>query len=292
MLPKSAAASGLTSRPACVAVASHDTASAVAAIPALDEHSVFLSSGTWSLMGVSTDRPNVSPEAYRLGFTNEGSATGGVLLLKNLPGLWILQECRRCWGHAEQAGWDAIAVAAAKTPAFRSLIDPLAPQLQAPQCMPDAMRQFCSDSGQPVPQTLGELARCALESLCLSYRQTVEELRLLTGRTLTAIRVVGGGALNRLLCQMTADACGLEVIAGPVEAAALGNAMVQAIALGHLAGFADGAVALAKSVQIVSYAPAHDDRWQQYSGHIAMFSDRVRSMRPLPVSDSKAVLSR
>jgi rhamnulokinase len=293
MRPSVADACGLSQCPPCIAVASHDTASAVAAIPSMDRHSIFLSSGTWSLMGVLSDQPDTSDEAFRLGFTNEGAADGGTLLLKNLCGLWILQECQRCWSSSNGAnGWDEIAHAAERVLAFRSLIDPTAPEFQNPQCMLDAVRQFCIDSDQPAPETMGEFARCALESLCLLYRRTVKDLRTLTGRTLSAIRIVGGGSMNHLLCQMTSDACQTEVVAGPVEAATLGNAMVQAVATGHLSDFEQGRLAIGNSIHRTYYSPGQGDRWEYSQDQIVLFADRARITRLRSGQHSTLVPSR
>lgn len=246
----------------CIAVASHDTASAVAAIPALDQSSVFLSSGTWSLMGIAAHEPNLSDDFFRGGFTNEGAADGGVLMLKNLTGLWILQECVHAWDAAgEHYAWSDLEAAAQKATAFRSFIDPSASELQAPANMLAAVRDSCAHSGQPLPGTAGEMARCIFESLSFSYRDAIESLERMTGRTLRTIRVVGGGSLNRFLCQMTADACGREVVAGPVEAAALGNAMLQAVATSHLKNLEEGRAALGESVECQRYEPASGAAW-------------------------------
>jgi rhamnulokinase len=263
LLPAVQAECGFASGFPCIAVASHDTASAVAAIPGLDDASVLLSSGTWSLMGIAASEPNLSDEFFRGGFTNEGAADGGVLLLKNMTGLWILQECVRMWEAAGQHyAWTELEGAAKKAEAFRSFIDPSASELQAPLDMTAAVQAYCAQSGQPVPQTAGEVARCVFESLSFAYRAVVENLARITGRKLTTIRVVGGGCLNHFLCQMTADACGREVIAGPVEAAALGNAMVQAMATGHLKNLEEGRVALGASVEYQLYKPAAGSAWQ------------------------------
>jgi rhamnulokinase len=233
------------------------------AIPNLDESSVLLSSGTWSLMGVTADAPNLSEEFFRGGFTNEGSADGKVLLLKNMAGLWILQECVRIWEAAgKRLAWADVEEAASKAPAFRSFIDSSAAELQSPQDMCVAVQRHCAKTGQPVPQTAGEIARCAFESLSFAYRDVVESLERVTGRKLDVVRIVGGGCLNRFLCQMTADACGREVVAGPVEAAALGNAMVQAVATGHLKNLAEGRAALKQSVEYQVYSPAQGAAWQ------------------------------
>jgi sugar (pentulose or hexulose) kinase len=253
-----------------IAVASHDTASAVAAIPHLDTSSAFLSCGTWSLMGTTVGAAETSEEAYRLGFTNEGAADGGVLLLKNLTGLWILQECMRSWAAAGKAySWAEIEQAASAVHPFGALIDPNAAQFQAPQDMPAVIAAWCLQAGQPAPQTAGEVARCIFESLSLSYRATLQDLERMTHHKLEAVRVVGGGAKNRFLCQMVADACQCAVIAGPVEAAALGNAMVQAMATGHLANLEQGRAALLNSCEYGQYTPRSGVGWDHAAARFA-----------------------
>lgn len=264
LLPGVQAECGFATTFPCIAVASHDTASAVAAIPGLDESSVFLSSGTWSLMGIAVPEPNLSDEAFEGGFTNEGAASGAALLMKNLTGLWIVQECVRVWAAAgRHYAWAELEAAASNAPAFRSFIDPSAPELQSPADMPAAIARYCSRAGQPIPESAGEFARCVFESLSFAYCDVVEQLERIAGRKLSTVRVVGGGSLNRFLCQMTADACGREVIAGPVEAAALGSAMVQAVATGHLKDLVEGQAALAKSVEYQRYAPAQSGAWRE-----------------------------
>lgn len=255
---------GFTQPFPAIAVGSHDTASAVAAIPNMDEESVFLSSGTWSLMGVEAAAPDTSEEALRLGFTNEGGADGAVLLLKNITGLWIVQECLRQWAsEGRNLTWDEVASAAGAAKAFQSLIDPDAPGFQAQCDMPRAIGQYCAASGQRAPETPGEMARCAFESLSLKYRSVLESLRKLTRRGLGTIRVVGGGGLNTVLCQMTADACGCQVVSGPSEASALGNVMLQAVAAGHLNSVRAGRAAIAKSAQSSVFDPHRSDRWDE-----------------------------
>jgi rhamnulokinase len=267
----------------CIAVGSHDTASAVAAIPDLDESSAFLSSGTWSLMGVAVSEPNLSDDAFRGGFTNEGAADGGTLLMKNMTGLWILQECVRVWEAAgKRYAWTELEEAASRAPAFRSFVDSSAPELQSPADMCAAVQLYCTQTGQPVPQTPGEIARCAFESLSFAYREVLEDLERVAGRRLGTIRVVGGGCLNRFLCQMTADACGREVIAGPVEAAALGNAMVQAVATGHVGSLGEGQAALRQSVECRVYEPSQADAWQLAFERYKALVARGRKLEPAP----------
>jgi len=255
---------GFTQSFPAIAVGSHDTASAVAAIPNMSEESVFLSSGTWSLMGVEAAEPNTSEEALQLGFTNEGGVDGAVLLLKNITGLWVVQECLRHWASEGcSITWDELASAAGAAKTFQCFIDPDAPSFQAQCDMPRAIRQYCAASGQAAPESAAEIARCAFESLCLKYRSVLESLRKLTGRGLGTIRVVGGGGLNAVLCQMTADACGCQVVSGPAEASALGNVMLQAVATGHLADVRSGRAAIAESVQCFVFDPHRSDRWDE-----------------------------
>jgi rhamnulokinase len=276
---------GFASAFPCIAVASHDTASAVAAIPGLDEASVFLSSGTWSLMGVALDEANVTDAAFAGGFTNEGSADGRALLMKNLTGLWILQECLRAWDAAgSPLSWAELEAASLRAAPFRSFIDTSAGEFLSPRDMPAAVRSFCAASGQPVPQTPGEVARCVFESLSFAYRAVVESLERITGRALTTIRIVGGGCLNRFLCQMTADACSRRVVAGPVEAAALGNALVQAVATGHFASLHEAQSALRASIEPAEYLPAATGAW---SGAYLSYNKVIGRLRSSP-SDAPA----
>jgi rhamnulokinase len=254
-----------------IAVASHDTASAVAAIPEMDAESVFISSGTWSLIGIEAQEPQTSDSARRQHFTNEGGADGGVLVLKNITGLWVLQECQRHWKTmGEDYTWDEIVEAASRAPALVSIFDPNDDRLQVPSDMPGAIRRYCAETKQILPQTVGEIARCAFESLCLKYRTALGSLQSLTGRRFQTIRIVGGGAINPVLSQMTADACDRLVVAGPVEASALGNVMLQAIAMGHVQDIHAGRTALAASVERLSYEPhrsaAWDDVYARFKG--------------------------
>ena len=245
-----------------IAVASHDTASAVASIPNLDPHSAFISSGTWSLMGMELDAPIATPRARQLRFTNEGGCGNSTLLLRNLTGLWLLQESLRQWQQQDHAyTWDDLIAAAAAAQPFRSLIHPDANDFLAPADMLQAIRSFCQSTAQPVPESVGEVARCCFESLSLSYWSTRDALQSLTSRQIRTLRVVGGGCLNKFLCQMTADACGCNVVSGPVEASALGNVMLQAVATGALPDIRAGRAAIGESLDCVSYAPQPGDGW-------------------------------
>jgi len=264
VLPQVMADCGFETSFPAIAVASHDTASAVAAIPNLDERSAFLSCGTWSLMGATLPTALLTEEAYRLGFTNEGAADGSVLLIKNLTGLWILQECMRVWASSGKSiEWQDVEKAAASAQPFRSFIDPNAAEFQAPTDMPAAVAAHCRRSSQPVPVSMGEMARCIFESLCLSYRSTLQDIERVIGHEIENIRLVGGGAMNHFLCQMTADACQRTVVAGPVEAAALGNAMVQAVATHHLSSLDQGRDALLESCEYRTFSPRAGIGWEE-----------------------------
>jgi len=265
---------GLSGRIPVIAVASHDTASAVASIPGLDEGSAFISSGTWSLMGVELDAPVTTERAREMGFTNEGGCAGKTLLMRNITGLWILQECVRQWEReGKKCGWSEIIAAAKESAAFRQVILPNAPEFGAAGNMLEAVRGFCRNSGQTEPETMGEFARCCFESLSLAYWSALTALRDLTGRDIRTIRVVGGGCLNTFLCQMTADACGCAVVSGPAEASALGNVMLQAVAVGELENVAAGRASVGQSLkldlELVTYAPRGGDGWAEAQARYA-----------------------
>ena len=238
VLPEVAAELGLDGDVPVVAVGSHDTASAVVAVPADTDGFGYISSGTWSLVGLELDRPVLSEEARLADFTNEGGVDGTVRFLKNVMGLWVLSECVRAWAHRGTPATDLaslLAGASAVAP-LRTVVDINAPTLLAPGTatdpMPERVVALARAAGEPVPGSPGEVARCVLDSLALAYRRHLRTAAHLAGRDLEVVHVVGGGSQNHLLCQLTADALGLPVLAGPAEAAALGNALVQARALG------------------------------------------------------------
>ncbi|MEU8269772.1 rhamnulokinase family protein [Sphaerisporangium sp. NPDC049002] len=212
-----------------VAVASHDTASAVAAVPAATPRFAYISSGTWSLVGVELPAPVITDESREANFTNEGGLDGTTRYLRNVMGLWILQECLRAWGDP---GLPRLLAAAERASPFAALIDPDDPSFLPPGDMPRRIAAYCERTGQRPPTGEPQIVRCVLESLALAYRRAVRDAARLSGHDVEVIHIVGGGARNGPLCQMTADATGLPVLAGPVEAAALGNALVQARAHG------------------------------------------------------------
>lgn len=264
LLPHVAEETGLGTLPV-VAVASHDTASAVAAVPAEGSRFAYISSGTWSLVGVETPRPVLTPEAMAANFTNEGGLGGAVRLLKNVMGLWLLQECRRTWAREGRTlTYEELVSLAAAAPAFGPLIDPDHPSLLPHGDMPARIRALCRAQGQEEPVEPGEIARCALESLALKYRWVLEKLEGVTGHPVEVVHVVGGGSRNELLCGLTAAATGRPVLAGPVEATALGNVLVQALAQGQVASVVEIRAVVRNSVEVVRYDPPTDrEAWDE-----------------------------
>jgi rhamnulokinase len=248
-----------------IAPATHDTGSAVAAVPAASGAGwAYISSGTWSLMGVELPAPLVTDAARNFNFTNEGGVAGTTRLLKNVMGLWLVQECRRAWERQGQTyGYDELTRLAQAAPPFVSVVDPDDASFILPQNMPAALAEFCRRSGQPAPQEPGAVVLCALESLALRYRWVLERLEELTGTRLDTIHIVGGGCQNELLCQLTADACNRAVLAGPVEATAIGNVLVQAVGVGVLGSLADAREVVRSSFPVQSYAPRDPERWQE-----------------------------
>jgi rhamnulokinase len=243
--------------PDVVAVGSHDTASAVVGVPASGDAFAYISCGTWSLVGVELDKPVLTEASRAAGFTNELGVDGTVRYLHNVMGLWLLQECQRTWAAAGlPADLAELLAGAAQVPAFTAVVDADDPAFLPPGDMPARIAAACTRSGQTPPQSQAETVRCILDSLALAYRRTVRRAAELSGKDVEVVQVVGGGARNTLLCQLTADACGLPVLAGPVEAAALGNALVQARSAGVLSGGLGELRALLRGTQdIRTYTP-------------------------------------
>jgi rhamnulokinase len=238
---------------------SHDTASAVVAVPFSDPRAAYISSGTWSLVGIESPGPVVIEASLDANLTNEGGYGGRIRLLRNVMGLWVLQECRRQWARdGSDLGYDRIVAEAEAAESWRSIVDPDAPQFLTPGDMPARLREFCRWTGQPEPDTVGRVARCVLESLALRYRATFEDLAKVAGVAIPVVHVVGGGSRNALLCQLTADVAGIEVLAGPVEATALGNALVQLIALGELRDLEQGRAIVRAGTEMARYRPRRD----------------------------------
>jgi rhamnulokinase len=246
------------------APATHDTASAVAAVPFRRAGSAYVSAGTWSLVGVEVEEPRIDDATFAANLTNEGGVAGTFRLLRNVTGLWLLHECRRTWlleGH--EWGFDELLALAEEARPLRSLVDPNDPSLAAPGDMPRRLRALCAATGEELPETPGEVVRCALESVALAQRQALDLLRSAAGARPEEIHVVGGGSLNRLLCQWTADAAGLPVLAGPAEATAIGNLSVQAVALGELASIGEARELVARSFAPTVYEPRDTAAWDE-----------------------------
>jgi len=257
------------SRAQIVFPAGHDTASAVAAVPGAGDDWAFLSSGTWFLVGAELPAPILSEAARSMNFTNEGGVAGTIRFLKNVTGLWLLEELRRGWSRAgRELDWAAIALESARAPALVSLVNPDDPGLAAPADMAGAIRDFCRRTGQPVPEGVGPLARCVFESLALACRRVLGQLAELTGRTIRRLHAVGGGSRNELLCAMLAEAAGVPVLAGPAEATAAGNLLVQAMSHGLVKDLAEGRRLVAASAPMREYLPAGSGAaaWDEAAG--------------------------
>ena len=260
-----------------VAPGTHDTASAVAAVPATGGDWAYLSSGTWSLLGVETSRPHVIPEVLAKNFTNEGGVCNTNRLLKNICGMWLLEECRREWSRqGVHTDYDDLLAEASASPAFQSVVDVDAPEFVAPGDMPGRIAEACLRHGQPAPETPGQCVRVILESLALKYRNVLADLAGITGRRPEVLHVVGGGSRNELLCQYAADACGIPVVAGPVEATAMGNAMMQAIASGSIANLAQGREVVRRSLALKQYEPRSGEQsaWATAAARLPAEPDR------------------
>ncbi|MGW1269410.1 rhamnulokinase [Streptomyces sp. NPDC002491] len=246
---------GLTGPVPVTTVGSHDTASAVAAVPAVGERFAYICTGTWSLAGLELTAPVLTEESRAANFTNELGLDGTVRYLRNIMGLWLLQECMRAWDDPDLA---ELLRDAAAAPALRSVVDAGDAVFLAPGRMPERIAEACRVSGQPVPGTPGEITRCILDSLALAHRRAVEDAQRLAGHAVDVVHIVGGGTRNTLLCQLTADACGLPVVAGPTEAAALGNVLVQARAHDLVGDRADMRRLLARTQPLTRYEPRGD----------------------------------
>ena len=247
---------------AFAAVGTHDTASAVAAIPGSGSFA-FCSSGTWSVFGIETDLPLLTDEVRDAGFSNEGTVQGGFRPLKNIMGLWLIQECRREW-QAEGIflSWDEIVREAEAAEPFRSIIDTDHTPFFSGGHMRQKIRQFCAATNQPLPDTVGSFARCVYESLALKYRYTLERLSEIKGHAIESLNIVGGGSKNRLLNRFAADAAGCRVITGPVESAAIGNLLVQAMALGDIRDVDELRAVVRRSEPVETYEPHHTPQWE------------------------------
>lgn len=272
LLPELAAAAGINRAPV-LAVGGHDTASAVAAVPGKGDF-VFLSSGTWSLFGMESDAPILTNAVFDANYSNEGSIQGGFRPLKNIMGLWIIQQLHREWQRQGlPLSWDAIVAEAKKAPPFRSLIDPDHGSFFAADQMEEAIVDYCRRTGQPAPGSVGEFARCVYESLALKYRWALEKLQEIRGSYIDTLHIVGGGSQNRLLNQMSANATGRPVVAGPIEGASIGNLLGQAMALGEIDGIDQLRDVVRASFPVEEYAPQDTPAWEDAYGRFLQIAN-------------------
>jgi len=263
LLPALTAQTGL-SGVQVIATCSHDTGAAVAAVPAKGKDWAYLSSGTWSLLGIESQKPIINEQSRAFNFTNEEGYGPTSRVLKNIVGLWIVQECRRDWAkRGQEYSYAELAKLADAAPPLRSLINPSDPRFLKPDNMPQKIVDYCRETGQPAPTAPGEFVRCICESLALLYRRTLQEIETLTGRQIRGLHIVGGGSQNVLLNQCSANATGRPVYAGPVEATAIGNCLIQALALGHLESLAALREVVRASFPINTYQPQDAATWEQ-----------------------------
>lgn len=248
-----------------IAVAGHDTGSAVAAVPAKDEKFAYLSSGTWSLMGIETRNAIINDLSYERNFTNEGGIEGTTRFLKNICGMWLYERCRKEWTDAPKSHTELIA-AAMEQPAFQSIINPDDPMFANPASMVEAIKDYCRQTGQHVPEGYAEICRCIFESLALRYRQVFNYLREMASFPIEVLHIIGGGSLNAYLNQFTANSLGIEVLAGPQEGTAIGNIMLQAKASGDVGDIWDMRRIIAASIELKRFEPTDKDQWDNAYG--------------------------
>jgi rhamnulokinase len=246
-----------------IAVAGHDTASAIASVPASGKNYAYISSGTWSLMGIESDVPLVSEKTLAMNYTNEGGVEGTTRFLKNIMGMWLIQECRRAWIEEKNYNWDEMVNLAKASEPFKFLINPDDSSFLNPGDMPKAVAAYCKKTGQPQPSTHAETIRCIYDSLALKYRFTLEQILTVSEMPIEKIHIIGGGANNKFLNQLTADATKLKVIAGPTEATATGNILVQAKAMGVLKSLDEMREVVRSSFEVEEFLPNPDLDWDQ-----------------------------
>lgn len=257
-----------------VAVAGHDTASAVLATPAKNDNFAYLSSGTWSLMGIESKNPVINDETFSLNFTNEGGADGSIRLLKNICGMWLIEQCKKEWEQNGEISYDEIVKAAEEAAPFKCFINPDSPCFASPVSMIDSVQSYCKQTNQYVPQTMGQIARCIYESLALRYKQVLDNFQKLAQSPIETLHIIGGGSKNRLLNTYTANAIGLPVIAGPSEATAIGNILLQAKAVGLVRDTNEMRKIVRDSVELESYTPEKESKWNKhYQEYLKVFKE-------------------
>jgi len=245
----------------CIAVASHDTASAIASVPAKGENWAYLSSGTWSLLGIESSSPIVSEQTLAMNFTNEGGVEGTTRLLKNIMGMWLIQECKRIWDEEKLLDWQNIVDLSNVAEPFNSLINPDDSTFLNPGNMPEAIQYYCKKTNQIVPESKGEIARCIYDSLVLKYKYTIKQIESISGKKIEKLHIIGGGANNKMMNQLTANAIGIPVYAGPTEATAIGNLMIQAKAMGKVNSLREIREVIRNSFVVTEYKSAPKLDW-------------------------------
>jgi rhamnulokinase len=258
-----------------VAVAEHDTGSAVLSVPSRSDRYAYLSSGTWSLLGIESSHPIINETTFALDYTNEGGVNRTTRLLKNIMGLWIYQECKRTWDKSGTVlSFDELEEMAEKEEPFLSFIDPDNDLFYSPGNMPDKVMEFCRMTGQRVPESKGAIVRCIMESLALKYRVAIEGLEKICGFKMPVLHIVGGGCRNKMLCQFTANAASIPVIAGPVEATSIGNIACQLMALGEVKGLGEARSLIGRSFEVDEYDPCDTEAWQEAGERFKAVLDR------------------
>lgn len=257
-----------------IAVAGHDTGSAVLAAPAENENFAYLSSGTWSLMGIESAEPVINEETYALNFTNEGGADGSVRLLKNICGMWLIEQCKKEWEKDGAVSYNEIVKAAQKATPFQSFINPDSPCFASPLSMTHSIKEYCRQTGQYVPESMGEIARCIYESLAFRYKQVLTNLQKLADFPIETLHIIGGGAQNKMLNGFTANAIGKTVYAGPSEATAIGNLLMQAKAAGLVSDKKEMRQIIRNSVELEVFSPEYSQVWDSnYQKYLAIFKE-------------------
>lgn len=247
-----------------ISVAGHDTQCAVAAMPTLSENAAFLSCGTWSLIGCELDRPVMSAESNALELSNEVGANGKINFLKNISGLWLIQETRIDLAKTDRKySYNELEMFARDSESFRSFIDPDAPELSAHGNLPDKIKAYCHSTNQPVPETIGQVVRCIYESLAMKYRLALEQISQCTGKKFDVLHLMGGGTKDGFLCELASQSLGIPVVAGPVEATALGNIVLQLIALGEIGSIDKGRKLIAENEKVKTFNEAHSPDWDE-----------------------------
>jgi len=245
-----------------VAVPSHDSQSAIAAIPAKGNNWAYLSSGTWSVMGIEVDKPIIDEVSEHYGFTNEGGVEGTFCFMKNLNGLWLLQECKKIWDLTHKYSYNDLTTMASEVENLGIYIDTNTPEFYNPTNMQDAIADYCEKTGQKIPENHAQFTRCIFNNLALKYLQTLNQIREISGKTIDELHVIGGGSKNELLCQLTANSLRIPVIAGPAEATAMGNLLYQAKGFGHVVSIAEIRNIVCNSFETITYYPQESEKWK------------------------------